>query len=333
MHYSSDEIEAMGEGGEVGCCAGDDMEGDWWQSQMIPMSGISTTEIVRPVRQDQSLGDPFPLEAIIRQTTNDGSHFVGETFVGATFVGEDGSVYGVDDMGFVKKTARGVRRGAGSVARRASRTANVVPGVRQTSRVVERAGKKVVKTHVDAAKFAGKGATIATKAVAKAAATPIRLAARPGYRALLKKHKGNKARAKTELLTRFGRSGNPAAKFAGLVLRHTGISGDMSEPSSEMGLTGAEISAMASAAVAAITPIVRNIVTDVAKDQAGKLTEDAVNRAIGARTTAPMSIQIPPEESPEAEAMAIATSDQAIDNALDAEPTDESSGWEAGCCI
>lgn len=326
MHYSSDEIEAMGEGGEVGCCAGDDMEGDWWQSRVISMGrGISTTEIVRPVRQDQSLGDPFPLEAIIRQTTNDGSHFVGEAFVGATFVGEDGSVYGVDDMGFVNRIKRGVKA---------------------TGRGIARGSTTVVK---HGGKYIGKGAMLATaparqaaKASAWLAFAPVRFtvnqitsgivrgAARKGVRltqkqalmnlyAVMSKSRNPLLRSGVALLKQFGPGTSPKVRLMG-----------------DEGFVGAApaagVAALNTALIAAKGVLIKAAVA-AATGAAVKFTARALGPAGAEPRPDPMSVRLPSEEAPSPEGMSVTPSDPQVDHVLDPEPTDESSGWEAGCCV
>jgi hypothetical protein len=301
MHYSSDEMEAMG------CCADDDMEGDWWQSRSISMGqGISTTEIVRPLRQDQSLGDPFPLEAIVRQTTSDGEHFVGEEYIGATFVGESGC-YGVDDMGFVKRAARG----AGRYAKKGAMLATAP--TRQAAFASAWLAFAPVRLTVN---------QITAGIVKKAAQQGRRLTpqqARLSLYAAMSKSRNPVLRGGVALLKRFGPGTSPKVKIMG---------------GSEVGAApaAAGVAALNAALVAAKGILIKAAVA-AATGAAVKLTAKALGPAGSEPRPDPMPVRIPAEERPSPEAMMVTPSDAQVDSALDPEPTDESSGWEAGCCI
>lgn len=346
MGYSNEELQMMGDDGNVDGCQGQ----DFWQSRAIPMDQLSgglinTAEIVRPVRQDQSLGDPFPLEAIVRQTTNDGSHFVGEQFVGAAFVGEDGSVYGVDDMGFISKIKRGargmVRKAGGAVKSTASFAKKTVtrPGaaLKDAGQFAKKYGTKAAYAATYVQRQALHGATWAAFAPVRLTVNQIlsgivRGAAQRGKRLTAQQ-------AKLNLYASMSKSRNPVIRGGVALLKEFGPG-----TSPKVRITGDELdgigAAPAAGAVAAL-----NAALIAAK---GVLIKAAVAAAAGAATKLaartfgpgeseprpePMPTQIPAEERPEPEAMAVTPSDAQVDNALDPEPTDESSGWEAGCCV
>jgi hypothetical protein len=292
------------------------------------------------VRQDQSLGDPFPLEAIIRQTTNDGSHFVGETFVGATFVGEDGSVYGVDDMGFIKKAYRGARRSVSSATKQVGRSArglvkSPVAELKKGAATVKKYGTKAAYAATYVQRQALHGATWAAFAPVRMTVNQIvsgivRGAAQRGKRltplqarlnlyASMSKSRNPVIRGGVALLKQFGPGTSPKVRITGLGAEFVGAAP-----------AAGAVAALNAALIAAKGILIKAAVA-AATGAAVKLTARAFGPGESEPRPEPMPVQIPAEERPSPEAMMVTPSDAQVDNALDAEPTDESSGWEAGC--
>jgi hypothetical protein len=247
---------------------------------------------------------------------------------GHVVIGRDGTVYkrvptamggfSLRRIGrVIKRTAQRAGGGVASVARRAG--GGVASAASATAR---QAARGALATGRFAKQHAGKLAMIAlgpagfilalskdkllaaAKAMARVAAYPIKRAARPAVLSAARKlarggpvtHQHNQAASRI-VISRFKRSGNPLAKFAGLVLQFvgTGVSGtnmagvaivrrDTSiiggyitgcAGDSVIGFTGAEIAAAASATVAAIIPLIKQMVADFAKSKAQDLAHEA----------------------------------------------------------
>jgi hypothetical protein len=121
------------------------------------------------------------------------------------------------------------------------------------------------------------------------------------------------------LLKRFGPGTSPKVKIMG---------------GSEVGAApaAAGVAALNAALVAAKGILIKAAVA-AATGAAVKLTAKALGPAGSEPRPDPMPVRIPAEERPSPEAMMVTPSDAQVDSALDPEPTDKSSGWEAGCCI
>jgi len=270
-------------------------------------------------------------------------------------LGRDGSVY-QNEMGVLKKIGRVVKKGAKGVGKGVKTAGKgVAKGAKTTAKFVKKnvapiamtaalgpaglaayAGvknrKKLVAVAQKVGKWTGKTMAAAAKAVARVAATPIRLAVRPAVNAALRSitrgkpaTPAHKKAASNLVIARLKANVNPLAKFSGLVLSYvgTGVGGSSmaginivardtaigngmvsgcarsrASGPTVVGLTGVEISAMASAAVAAITPIVKNMAAEFAKTKG----EDLVKKAISPSTkkqAAPPEIQVTEEDVPD----------------------------------
>jgi hypothetical protein len=201
----------------------------------------------------------------------------------------------------VKTTGRFVKKNAMPIAM----TAALGPaGLAVYAGVKNR--KKLLAVVKKVGSWTGHALAAAAKAMARVAATPIRLAVRPAVNAAVRKlARGGPATPAVKkagsnlVIARLKSSGNPMAKLAGAILSYTGtgvggssmmgaalvhndtaiIGGYVTgcAGDSTMGFTGAEIAALASACVAAITPLVKQMATEFAKGKAEELVQKAIS--------------------------------------------------------
>lgn len=301
--------------------------------------------------QAVSLTDPGAFHGLVIPpgTRVSGARLASAVANGRVHIGSDGSVYVRNEMGIVKKVGRLAKKGAKGVARTTKKAAR--PVTRATKKVARPVGRFVKKNAVPIAmtaalgpagipayaaaknlkkigavakkvgKWTGRQLAAAAKAVARVAATPIRMAVRPAVNAAVKKlSAGRPPTAQTKraanklIIAQLKRNPNPLVKFSGTVLSYTGtgvsgISGEgqrlleqyttsgcglivgatpcPGQAPTVMGLTGAEISALASSAVAALIPVVKKMVADLAVAKTQQVVTSALSPATKATSSPP----------------------------------------------
>lgn len=185
-------------------------------------------------------------------------------------LGCDGSMYVRTEVGFgmpsaLKKVGRVVKKGAQATGR------GIAKGAKATARVTTNVAKAVAHTAVKLGKMSAQALAAAAKTVARLAATPIISAARPAFHARVKVlARGGtptsqmKKVAGAQVIKQFMSSKNPLIKFAGLVLKYVGFSyvggAPRRRPTNEMGMTGAEIAALAKTAAIALQPYITKMI-------------------------------------------------------------------------
>ena len=194
-------------------------------------------------------------------------------------VGCDGCVYVQAEVGWgmpsaLKKVGKVAKKGAGAAGRGVAKGAKatgkgIAKGAKVTARAATTAAKAVATTAVKLGKLSAQALAAAAKTVARLAAAPIIVAARPAFHARVKVlAKGGKPTAQmkkaagAQVISQFMASKNPLIKFAGLVLKYVGFSfiSGVSRPVNEMGMTGAEIAALAKTAAIALKPVITKMV-------------------------------------------------------------------------
>jgi hypothetical protein len=177
-------------------------------------------------------------------------------------LGFDGNVYVTTTVGWgmpsgLKKVGRVVKKGAQATGR----------GIQRGAKAVSSAAQTVARTTAKLAKLSAKALAAAAKTVARLAATPVIMAARPAFQTRLRVvAKGRavtpqmRAGVKKEIIGKMLASKNPLIKFSGLVLSYVGIT-KIGGGMSVMGMTGAEIAALAQSAAIALKPYLIKLAT------------------------------------------------------------------------